>query len=94
MNDPKITGLSFSGLIEDIGEAECKAMPPGRRYRYSMAITYQIERMPEENSFMRHKTKKGLQQRIVDYTDYAKQGRLFAWYDSVSKRFIGTRLTF
>ena len=94
MNDPKITNISFSGLIEDVGEAACRAMPPGSRHRYKMAVTYHIEDKPDENGIIRHKTRKGLQQRIIDLTDYAAQGRVFAWYDSVCGKFCGTKLTF
>lgn len=94
MNDPKIRDISFSGLVQDVGADACKVMPPGSRHRYKMAITYHIEGKPDEQGIVRHKTRKGLQQRIVDLTNYAAQGRLFAWYDSVNGGFCGTKLVF
>ncbi len=91
--DPLITKISFSGLVRDIGAEACRKLPPGKRHRYTMSVTYHIEGKPDQEGTMRGKTRKGLQEHLVEYSDFASKGKLRAWYDSESGRFFGTSLT-
>jgi hypothetical protein len=48
--DVKIIAVEIAGEIQDIGAAAAKALPPGRRYRYSRRILYTRTEPPRKQS--------------------------------------------
>lgn len=80
VDQPKITGVRFDGPLVDVGTTAAKAMPPGRRYRYSRKIIYTIEGRNEEQGCVYGITKPKMQWQFDNHVESINRGKLFAWY--------------
>lgn len=73
-----ITRLELAGDVQDIGAAACRALPPGRRYRYKQAGVHTLANGQQVGTSLHAKTKPELQRKIADRTQEIADGRLVA----------------
>ncbi len=73
----KIVSLKIDSTITDIGKENAAAMPPGRRYRYSMPVVYIGENGQEFRSLMTSLTKPKLKQEAENAQQYINGGMMF-----------------
>lgn len=74
MGNPKVVvDIEVGSQITDIGAAASKALPPGRRYRYSVDVTYTLEDGEKYSSTIRELTKPKLKNAIERETRHVKQ---------------------
>lgn len=78
MTKIKITHLELVGDVQDIGAAACKALPPGRRYRYKQAGVHTLADGRKVGTSIHAQTKPKLQERIADRQREISEGRLAA----------------
>lgn len=64
--EQRVVKVVVGDEITDIGEAECKKLPPGRRYRYSRKCKYHLENGEIVDSEVRGLTKPKLAARAKD----------------------------
>lgn len=85
MTQFKITHLELVGDVQDIGAAACKALPPGRRYRYKQAGVHTLEDGRKVGTTVRAQTKPKLQERITKRHSEIAQGQLAAEFDAAGE---------
>jgi hypothetical protein len=90
--DPKIISIEYAGEMEDVGAAACKAMPPGRRYRYKRATKYTLEDGSVYEGCVRGETRPKMLASFERNDRYIKEGALFAIIQN--GEFVGTKMVF
>lgn len=93
MTKIKITHLELVGDVQDIGAAACKALPPGRRFRYEQAGVHTLADGRKVGTSIHAQTKPKLQERIADRHRDITKGRLAAEFDDRGE-YSGLSLTF
>ena len=74
----KIVGVEVSDSIIDIGAAAAKALPPGRRIRYSREVIYKLDNGESVKSQVSGATKPKLQERVESTKNNVKLGCMLA----------------
>lgn len=91
-DDPKIVSVEFAGPLEDVGAAACKAMPPGRRYRYKRPTKYTLADGSVHEGCVTGETRPKLQASFDRTTRYVAEGSIFAIIRD--GEFVGTKIVF
>jgi hypothetical protein len=73
-----VVEVRVNGNIIDIGLAEARAMPPGRRYRYQQQVIYRLSDGAEFVHHISAETKPKLKQAIIDRRKDIEQRLIFA----------------
>jgi hypothetical protein len=76
--DIKIVSVEYADELIDIGAAACKALPPGRRYRYARKHIYTLENGQQVNGETHGETKPKLVKSMERELKYIAEGYMFA----------------
>lgn len=74
----KVIGVEISETMNDIGAAAAKALPPGRRVRYSREAIYKLDNGDSVKSQISGATKPKLQERVESTKNNVNLGCMFA----------------
>lgn len=91
--DILVTAIELTGPIKDIGAAATKALPPGRRYRYSRTARYILADGRTVETTVRGATKPKLAESIAFYERMIAAKSYSACFDDAGK-FWGTSTRF